>query len=68
MTSLTAPRVIGLLRRHTAMPSLSGRSTLYRIPILLTAAGPEDVPARILKDLGHVLGLSEARLRELGWY
>jgi predicted Zn-dependent protease with MMP-like domain len=46
--------------------------TLYRIPILLTCPRPEDVPDRILKvlghEVGHALGLSEGRLRELGWY
>lgn len=60
--------------RYSGRPSgsLPDTITLYRIPILLTAAGPEDVPARILKvlghEVGHALGLSEARLRELGWY
>ena len=46
--------------------------TLYRIPILLTCASPEDAPGRVLKvlghEVGHALGLSESRLRELGWY
>jgi predicted Zn-dependent protease with MMP-like domain len=46
--------------------------TLYRIPILLTSPRPEDVPDRVLKvlghEVGHALGLPEARLRELGWH
>src|SRR4051794_39576001 len=37
--------------------------TLYRIPILLTCARPEDAPGRVLKvlghEVGHALGLSE---------
>jgi predicted Zn-dependent protease with MMP-like domain len=71
--------LLGLYRgfprtRYSGRPSgsLPDTITLYRIPILLTAAGPEDVPGRILKvlghEVGHALGLSEARLRELGWY
>lgn len=52
--------------------SLPDTITLYRIPILITSPTPQDVPARVLKvlghEVGHALGLSEARLRELGWY
>jgi predicted Zn-dependent protease with MMP-like domain len=60
--------------RYGGRPSgaLPDTITLYRIPILLTAPRPEDVPGRVLKvlghEVGHALGLSEARLRELGWY
>ena len=60
--------------RYGGRPSgaLPDTITLYRIPILLTSSGPEDVPGRVLKvlghEVGHALGLSEARLRELGWY
>jgi predicted Zn-dependent protease with MMP-like domain len=46
--------------------------TLYRIPILLVCAHPDDVPARVFKvlghEVGHAMGLGEARLRELGWH
>jgi predicted Zn-dependent protease with MMP-like domain len=46
--------------------------TLYRIPILLVCERPEDVPARVFKvlghEVGHAMGLGEARLRELGWH
>ncbi|HEV7712540.1 MAG TPA: metallopeptidase family protein [Asanoa sp.] len=71
--------LLGLYRgfprtRYAGRPSgsLPDTITLYRIPILLSAPRPEDVPARILKvlghEVGHALGLSENRLRELGWY
>lgn len=46
--------------------------TLYRLPILRTCKDPADVAARVLKvlghEVGHAMGLSEAHLRELGWY
>jgi predicted Zn-dependent protease with MMP-like domain len=46
--------------------------TLYRIPILTVCREPADVPARVLKvvghEVGHAMGLPEARLRELGWF
>lgn len=46
--------------------------TLYRIPILLDCERPEDVPARVFTvlghEVGHAMGLGEARLRELGWH
>ena len=71
--------LLGLYRgfprtRYSGRPSgsLPDTITLYRIPILLTSPRPEDVPGRVLKvlghEVGHALGLSEARLRELGWY
>jgi predicted Zn-dependent protease with MMP-like domain len=71
--------LLGLYRgfprtRYSGRPSgsLPDTITLYRIPILLTSPRPEDVPARVLTvlghEVGHALGLSEARLRELGWY
>ncbi len=44
--------------------------TLYRIPIVETCARVEDVPGRVrtvlMHEVGHAMGLSEARLRELG--
>jgi len=46
--------------------------TLYRIPILLVCEQLDDVPARVFKvlghEVGHAMGLGEARLRELGWH
>lgn len=46
--------------------------TLYRVPILATCTEAADVPDRVLKvlghEVGHALGLSDDRLRELGWY
>ena len=52
--------------------SLPGTITLYRLPILGACASPEAVPARVLKvlghEVGHALGMEEARLRDLGWY
>lgn len=46
--------------------------TLYRIPILLVCERPEDVPRRVFTvlghEVGHAMGLDEARLRELGWH
>ena len=44
--------------------------TLYRIPIVEVCARVEDVPGRVrtvlMHEVGHAMGLSEARLRELG--
>lgn len=52
--------------------SLPNMITLYRLPILATCCDPADVPQRVLKvlghEVGHSLGLSEDRLRKLGWY
>ena len=52
--------------------SLPDRIELYRLPILQVSRSRDDVPARIRKvlghEIGHALGLSEARLRELGWH
>ena len=46
--------------------------TLYRIPILAVCRRPEEVPAKVMKvlghEVGHAVGLGEAALRELGWY
>ncbi len=46
--------------------------TLYRVPILKVCREPADVPGRVLKvvghEVGHAMGLSEARLRALGWH
>lgn len=51
--------------------SLPDTITLYRIPILSVCRSPEEVPGRVLKvlghEVGHAMGLSEHRLRELGW-
>lgn len=60
-------------RRGGRVPgSLPDRIELYRVPILRVCHSPEDVPARVRKvlchEIGHALGLGEARLRELGWY
>ncbi len=52
--------------------SMPNTITLYRLPILATARTPEEVPARILKvlghEVGHAMGISERELRELGWF
>ena len=52
--------------------SLPDVITLYRRPILAMCSAPADVPERVLKvlghEVGHSLGLSEDRLRELGWF
>lgn len=45
--------------------------TLYRIPIVEVCRRLEDVPDRVrtvlVHEVGHAMGLSEGRLRELGW-
>jgi len=45
--------------------------TLYRIPIVEVCRRIEDVPARVrtvlVHEVGHAMGLSEGKLRELGW-
>lgn len=52
--------------------SLPDLITLYRRPILAVCATVDDVPARVLKvlghEVGHALGLSEGQLREHGWF
>ena len=52
--------------------SMPGTITLYRLPILAVCASREDVPARVLKvlghEVGHAMGISESELRELGWF
>ena len=52
--------------------SLPDVITLYRLPILASCSDLADVPQRVLKvmghEVGHSLGLSEDRLRKLGWY
>jgi predicted Zn-dependent protease with MMP-like domain len=52
--------------------SMPDTITLYRLPILATCRDAADVPARVLKvlghEVGHAFGLSDERLRELGWY
>jgi predicted Zn-dependent protease with MMP-like domain len=46
--------------------------TLYRVPIVLVCERLEDVPGRVFTvlghEVGHAMGLGEARLRELGWH
>lgn len=45
--------------------------TLFRVPIVEVCASVEDVPDRVrtvlVHEIGHAMGLAEARLRELGW-
>lgn len=45
--------------------------TLFRVPIIKVCANIEEVPGRVrtvlVHEVGHAMGLSEARLRELGW-
>jgi predicted Zn-dependent protease with MMP-like domain len=52
--------------------SMPDTITLYRLPILGACASREDVPTRVLKvlghEVGHAMGISEAELRELGWF
>ncbi len=52
--------------------SLPDLITLYRKPILAVCHERVEVPAKVLKvlghEVGHALGLGEARLRELGWF
>ena len=62
---------VPLTRRGERVPgSLPDQIVLYRIPIVLTAAGPGDLPGRIrsvlLHEIGHAIGMTEARLREMG--
>jgi len=42
------------------------------LPIVAVCAGREVVPACVLKvvghEVGHAMGISEAELRELGWF
>ena len=60
-------------RRGGRIPgSLPDRIELYRGPILRVSRSPDEVAARVRKvlghEIGHALGVGEARLRELGWY
>ncbi len=52
--------------------SLPDTITLYRIPILLNCRRPDDVADRVRTvlghEVGHAMGLSESRLRSLGWF
>lgn len=52
--------------------SMPDTITLYRLPILAACKSREDVSARVLKvlghEVGHAMGVSEAQLRELGWF
>jgi len=57
-------------RGHRASGSLPDTIVLYREPILRTCRRAADLPSRVrrvlLHEIGHALGLSEERLRELG--
>lgn len=52
--------------------SLPDRIELYRLPILTVCHDREELVDRVRKilghEIGHALGLGEARLRELGWH
>jgi predicted Zn-dependent protease with MMP-like domain len=52
--------------------SVPSTITLYRLPILAACRTPDEVPARVLKvlghEVGHAMGIGERRLRELGWF
>ncbi|HEU4541444.1 MAG TPA: metallopeptidase family protein [Jiangellaceae bacterium] len=74
-TSLLLGQFHGVARskRGARIPgSLPDRIELYRIPILKVCNSPEDVALRVKKvlghEIGHALGVSEVRLRELGWH
>jgi predicted Zn-dependent protease with MMP-like domain len=62
------PRTSSYGRAPGALPDTI---TLYRRPIVRICARTEDVPARVravlVHEVGHAMGLSETRLRELGW-
>ncbi|HSQ37772.1 MAG TPA: metallopeptidase family protein [Acidimicrobiia bacterium] len=57
-------------RGHRFSGSLPDTIVLYREPILRTCRRAADLPSRVrrvlLHEIGHALGLSEERLRELG--
>lgn len=52
--------------------SMPATITLYRLPILSVCAAREDVAPRVLKvlghEVGHAMGITEAELRQRGWY
>jgi predicted Zn-dependent protease with MMP-like domain len=63
---------IPLTRRTTQYAfALPDRITIYRFPILVRCATYDDVVKRIeivvKHEIGHYFGLSDARLRELGF-
>ena len=78
----TVPGGVLLLGQYRGVPrtrhggrvagTLPDTITLYRLPILRVCASPEEVPGRVLKvlghEVGHAMGLSEERLRALGWH
>lgn len=59
-------------RGARAPGSLPDRIELYRVPILRVCKSTDEVAGRVRKvlghEIGHALGVSESRLRELGWY
>jgi predicted Zn-dependent protease with MMP-like domain len=59
-------------RGRRAPGSLPNRIELYRIPILAVCESRDEVAARVRKvlghEIGHLFGLDDARLRELGWW
>lgn len=57
-------------RGHRVSGSLPDTIVLYRRPIVRVCRQAADLPGRVrqvlLHEIGHALGLGEARLRELG--
>lgn len=62
------PRTVHYGRTPGTLPDTI---TLYRVPIVEVCATTDEVPDRVrtvlIHEIGHAMGLSEARLRELGW-
>jgi len=63
---------IALTRRGAAYTGvLPDRITLYRIPLCLFAEDLDDlldeIAVTVVHEFGHHVGISDARLHELGW-